>query len=107
MIWACKCIMAACIILIFWRYQFLYLSTLPIISSVRTIISANDHYAGFGPGTVNNFREIMDMRKISLEHRNDIIIPKYSYLSNSESNTARKASTQKQKQTSMSDFMEK
>ena len=48
-------------------------------SVLRAIISANNHYSGFGPVTVNNFRQIMEMPQISLEHRNDIIISKYSY----------------------------
>lgn len=50
---------------------------------IRATISANNHYAGFGPTTVNNFRQIMDMPQISLEHRNDIINPKYSYFGKS------------------------
>ena len=75
-------------------------------SVLRAIISANNHYAGFGPGTVNNFRQIMDMPQISLEHRNDIIIPKYSYFgksSNTENKDKRKEN--KPKQTSISDFL--
>ena len=72
---------------------------------VRAIISANNHYAGFGPGTVNNFREIMDMPQISLEEIKDVVIPSYSYYSNSE-NRIKKNETN-QKQTSMSDFMNK
>ena len=75
-------------------------------SVLRAIISANNHYAGFGPGTVNNFRQIMDMPQISLEQRNDIIIPKYSYFgksSNDKNKNERRDN--KPKQTSISDFL--
>ena len=75
-------------------------------SVLRAIISANNHYAGFGPGTVNNFRQIMGMPQTSLEHRNDIIIPKYSYFgkpSNTENKDKRKEN--RPKQTSISDFL--
>ena len=27
----------------------------------KSIVVANNHYGGFGPGTVNMFREMMDM----------------------------------------------
>ena len=77
-----------------------------MIKVKRAIISANNHYAGFGPSTVNNFRQIMDMPQISLEQRKDIIIPKYSYFgksSNNENKDERKEN--KPKQTSISDFM--
>ena len=74
---------------------------------VRAIISANNHYAGFGPDTVNNFRGIMDMPKISLEERKNVVIPPYSYFGDSQSMKKRKESDQKQKQTSMSDFIDK
>jgi hypothetical protein len=29
------------------------------------IVAANNHYGGFGPGTVNMFREMVDMDPIS------------------------------------------
>ena len=76
-------------------------------SVLRAIISANNHYAGFGPGTVNNFRDIMDMPQISLEHRNDIIIPKYSYFRKSDNieNRGKGKENKKPKQTSISDFL--
>jgi len=32
------------------------------------IVAANNHYGGFGPGTVNMFREIMEMEPLSLEN---------------------------------------
>ena len=75
-------------------------------SVLRAIISANNHYAGFGPATVNNFRQIMDMPQISLEHRTDIIIPKYSYFGKSDNNENKdQRKENKPKQTSISDFL--
>jgi uncharacterized protein YecE (DUF72 family) len=75
-------------------------------SVLRAIISANNHYAGFGPGTVNNFREILDMPQISLERRNNIIIPKYSYFGKSDNiENKYQGKKSKSKQTSISDFL--
>lgn len=38
---------------------------------VRTaIVAANNHYGGYGPGTVDNFRENMDMEKLSFDNIN-------------------------------------
>ena len=74
---------------------------------LRAIISANNHYAGFGPATVNTFREIMEIPQISLEQRNDIAFPKYSYFSNTsdESNRTSSSNSGETKQTSISDFL--
>ena len=74
-------------------------------SVLRAIISANNHYSGFGPVTVNNFRQIMEMPQISLEHRNDIIISKYSYYGKSSTENTDKGKENKPKQTSISDFL--
>jgi len=76
-------------------------------SVLRAIISANNHYAGFGPATVNTFREIMEIPQISLEQRNDIAFPKYSYFSNTsdESNRNSSSNSSETKQTSISDFL--
>jgi uncharacterized protein YecE (DUF72 family) len=76
-------------------------------SVLRAIISANNHYAGFGPTTVNTFREIMKIPQISLEQRNDIEFPKYSYFSNTsdESNRNSSSNSGETKQTSISDFL--
>ena len=43
-------------------------------------------HAGFGPDRVNNFRQIMDMPQIALEHRKDIINLTYSYIGKSSNN---------------------
>ena len=32
------------------------------------IVAANNHYGGFGPGTVNMFREMMEMKPLALEN---------------------------------------
>ena len=75
---------------------------------LRAIISANNHYAGFGPATVNTFREIMEIPQISLEQRNDIAFPKYSYFSNTsdESNKNSSSNSGETRQTSISDFLD-
>ncbi len=36
------------------------------------IVSANNHYAGFGPGTVKIFREMMELPQITWEKRKEI-----------------------------------
>ena len=32
------------------------------------IVAANNHYSGFGPGTVNSFKEMMDLEPMSVEN---------------------------------------
>jgi hypothetical protein len=54
------------------------------------IVAANNHYAGFGPGTVNTFRKMLDLSEVPW---NDVEIPITG--EDSSSNT---------KQTSLSDF---
>ena len=39
------------------------------------IVAANNHYGGYGPGTVDIFRQNMDMEKLSFDN---IDIPKIS-----------------------------
>jgi hypothetical protein len=34
------------------------------------IVAANNHYGGYGPGTVDIFRENMDMQKLSFDNVN-------------------------------------
>jgi hypothetical protein len=34
------------------------------------IVAANNHYGGFGPGTVNMFRESMEMEPLTFENKN-------------------------------------
>ncbi len=67
------------------------------------IVAANNHYGGFGPSTVNMFREMMDMESLSfknvdLQKVNQQITLQSRFDLDSES-------TKKGKQTSISDFM--
>jgi hypothetical protein len=55
------------------------------------IVAANNHYAGFGPGTANTFRKMLDLSKVTW---NDVKMPK----------TGERA-PQNTKQTSLSDFL--
>ena len=55
------------------------------------IITANNHYAGFGPGTANIFRKMLDLSEVTW---NDVVIPITG------ENTSRNT-----KQTSLSDFL--
>src|ERR687892_119505 len=36
------------------------------------MIAANNHYAGFGPGTANLFRKMVDLPELSCENRNQL-----------------------------------
>jgi hypothetical protein len=36
------------------------------------MIAANNHYAGFGPGTVNLFRKMVGLSELSWENRNQL-----------------------------------
>ena len=36
------------------------------------IVAANNHYAGFGPGTANTFRKMLDLSEVTW---NDIEVP--------------------------------
>ena len=36
------------------------------------IVSANNHYAGFGPGTANTFRKMLDLSEVTW---NDVKVP--------------------------------
>ena len=55
------------------------------------IVGANNHYAGFGAGTANTFRKILDLSEVTW---NDVVIPNVG--ENASGNT---------KQTSLSDFL--
>jgi hypothetical protein len=64
------------------------------------IVSANNHYGSYGPGTVDNFREDMDMEKLS-----DIAkINRQLGLENRFNLSGRKQSN-KGKQTTLLDFV--
>jgi hypothetical protein len=55
------------------------------------IVAANNHYAGFGPGTANTFRKMLDLSEVTW---NDVVI----------SDTGENVSPNT-KQTSLSDFL--
>jgi hypothetical protein len=65
------------------------------------IVAANNHYGGYGPGTVDIFRENMDMEKISFEN---IDIPKINRPLEIE-NRFNWNSKQKESQTTLTDFV--
>jgi hypothetical protein len=55
------------------------------------IVAANNHYAGFGPGTANTFRKMLDLSEVTW---NDVKMPQDE--DRISSNT---------KQTNLSDFL--
>ena len=56
------------------------------------IVGANNHYAGFGSGTANTFRKMLDLSEVTW---NNIKL----------SQTEKALSTRNTKQTSLSDFL--
>ena len=56
------------------------------------IVAANNHYAGFGPGTANTFRKMLDLSEVTW---NNVEVPQ------TEAETLSKNT----KQTSLSDFL--
>ncbi len=57
------------------------------------IVAVNNHYAGFGPGTASTFRKMLDLSEVTWNE--DVQVPK---IEGASGNT-------KQKQTSLSDFL--
>ena len=55
------------------------------------IVAANNHYAGFGPGTANTFRKMLDLSEVTW---NGIQLPQ-----------TRETLSNNTKQTSLSDFL--
>jgi len=67
------------------------------------IVAANNHYGGFGPGTVNMFREMMNLEPKSIEHIDLRDIGNQLHLQeHSDSGLVKR---KKDKQTSISDFV--
>ena len=68
------------------------------------IIAANNHYSGYGPGTVDIFRQNMEMEKLSFEN---VDVAKINRDLNSEPkfNLSSRYQVKKSKQTSISDFV--
>jgi uncharacterized protein YecE (DUF72 family) len=67
------------------------------------IVAANNHYRGYGPGTVDIFRKNMDMEKLSFENVN---IQKINHQLELENRLTSWKRNEKAKQTTLSDFME-
>ena len=67
------------------------------------IVAANNHYGGYGPGTVDIFRQNMDMEKLSYEY---VDIPRINRDLQMETmaNFSDQKHSKKGKQTSISDF---
>jgi uncharacterized protein YecE (DUF72 family) len=68
------------------------------------IVAANNHYGGYGPGTVDIFRENMDLEKISFENIHIDEINRQLEVESRFDFGSRKHSS-KGKQTTMSDFV--
>lgn len=68
------------------------------------IVAANNHYGGYGPGTVDIFRQNMEMEKLSFKN---VDIEKINRDLELESriNTGDRSQGRKSKQTSISDFL--
>jgi uncharacterized protein YecE (DUF72 family) len=56
------------------------------------IVAANNHYAGFGPGTANTFRKMLDLSEVTCS--DDVKVPQ-----------SRETLSGNIKQTSLSDFL--
>jgi hypothetical protein len=70
-------------------------------SGVRfSIVAANNHYAGFGPGTVNIFRQLLGLEELEW---GDKYISKDNLENGNDSNLTHRPLT---KQTSLSDFFQ-
>ena len=68
------------------------------------IVAANNHYGGYGPGTVDIFRQNMDMEKLSFENVDVAKINRDMQMETTSNFNNRKQS-KKGKQTSISDFV--
>jgi uncharacterized protein YecE (DUF72 family) len=66
------------------------------------IVAANNHYGGYGPGTVDIFRENLDMEKLSFENVN---IEKINHQLELESRFTAWKVNKKEKQTTLTDFI--
>ena len=72
------------------------------LSGVKyAIVAANNHYAGFGPGTVNIFRQLLGLEEVKW---GDEYVSKRDLEKDDDSNRNKRVI--KTKQTSLSDFLE-
>jgi uncharacterized protein YecE (DUF72 family) len=65
------------------------------------IVAANNHYGGYGPGTVDIFRQNMDMEKLSFDN---VDINKINYQLKPE-NSLNWKSREKENQTTLTDYV--
>jgi hypothetical protein len=73
------------------------------LSRIRfSIVAANNHYAGFGPGTVNIFRQLIGLEEV--KWGDEFITPDDLKKDNHEGLNKRR--TVRTKQTSLSDFFQ-
>jgi hypothetical protein len=68
------------------------------------IVAANNHYGGYGPGTVDIFRENMDMQKLSFDYVDIAKINRQLELE-SRFNVSDRNQSNKGKQTTLSSFV--
>jgi hypothetical protein len=68
------------------------------------IVAANNHYGGYGPGTVDIFRENMDMQKLSFDNVDIAKINRQLELE-SRFNVSDRNQSNKGKQTTLSIFV--
>jgi len=68
------------------------------------IVAANNHYGRYGPGTVDIFRQNMDMEKLSFENVDIVKISRELELE-SRINLGERKQIKRGKQTSISDFV--
>jgi hypothetical protein len=74
------------------------------LSGVRySIVAANNHYAGFGPGTVNIFRQLLGLEEVKWGDEIVMIDSQAGKEENDDYN--HKTTLIKTKQTNLSDFL--
>jgi hypothetical protein len=74
------------------------------LSGVRySIVAANNHYAGFGPGTVNIFRQLLGLEEVKWGDEIVMIDSQAGKEENDDYN--HKTTLTKTKQTNLSDFL--
>ena len=72
-----------------------------LLGAKYAIVAANNHYAGFGPGTVNIFRQMLGLEEVNWGQE---YVSKDDLEKDNDSNV--KKGVVKTKQTSLSDFLQ-
>lgn len=74
------------------------------LSGVRfSIVAANNHYAGFGPGTVNIFRQLLGLEEV--KWGNEIVMIDSQTAKEDDDDYNHKTTLIKTKQTNLSGFL--